>query len=73
MHQAFRKMFANQARVANLTGARGLYQVRAQDTLSLVAGHATGNQASWPALYTANEHLMESPDELIEGLVLIIP
>lgn len=73
VHQAFRKMFAHQARVANLTGARGLYQVRSQDTLSLIAGHTTGDQANWPALFTANAHLMTSPDQLIDGLVLIIP
>ena len=46
LKQAFREMFSHQARVANLTGGRGLYQVNPKDTLSLIAGHALADSGS---------------------------
>ena len=66
-------MFARQMLVADLQGALGLYRVEPEDTLSRVAGRFLGDPGLWPELHELNRHALASPDELIPGMILIIP
>ena len=59
--------------VASATGAVGLYQLRPEDTLAMVALRFYGDGNQWPALYRANDHVLENPDQVIPGLTLILP
>ncbi|MFN4262386.1 MAG: hypothetical protein ACK4IT_01855 [Thioalkalivibrionaceae bacterium] len=62
-----------QVRLADLTGAAGVYRVRAGDTLAIVAARTLGNSNRWPELFAANQHILLDPDQLESDWTLITP
>jgi nucleoid-associated protein YgaU len=49
------------------------YRVRADDTLVDIAKQFYGDGSKFQDLYEANRHQLSSPDQLHEGLLLVIP
>jgi nucleoid-associated protein YgaU len=64
---------AAQNDVARLTGARGIYTVQPGDSLSSIAAFFYRSGGRWPDILQANRHLVEDPDLIFAGMVLIIP
>lgn len=62
-----------QAKVARLTGARGIYTVQDGDSLSSIALYFYRNAHRWPGIAKANSHLINHPDRIFPAMVLIIP
>jgi nucleoid-associated protein YgaU len=62
-----------QSHVANLTRARGTYAVQPGDSLSWIADFVYGDVRRWEAVFAANETLIEDPDRLFAGMVLVLP
>jgi nucleoid-associated protein YgaU len=64
---------SSQQKVAGITEARGIYTVQSLDSLSSIAAffYRDGNQ--WRAIWKANEFLLETPDLIYSGMVLVIP
>lgn len=62
-----------QQRVATLTGARGIYTVQPADSLSTIATFFYRQGLFWPEILAANHHLIDDPDLIFPGMVLIIP
>jgi chromosome segregation ATPase len=62
-----------QAKVARLTGARGIYTVNDGDSLSSIALYFYRNAGRWPGILKANSHLINNPDLIFPSMVLIIP
>lgn len=62
-----------QAKVAILTGARGIYTVQDGDSLSSIALYFYRNAHRWPGIAQANKHLINHPDRIFPAMVLIIP
>lgn len=62
-----------QFRLANSMGARGLYRVRANDTLASISGRFHGNSGQWREIFEANRHLLADPNQLAPGMTLVIP
>ena len=62
-----------QAKVARLTGARGIYTVQDGDSLSSIALYFYRNAYRWPGIAQANRHLINHPDKIFPAMVLIIP
>ncbi|MCF7989291.1 MAG: LysM peptidoglycan-binding domain-containing protein [Thiohalocapsa sp.] len=50
-----------------------VYRVRAQDTLSSIAGKVYGDPGLWERLLDANRDLLDSPADLAPGMMLIVP
>ena len=66
-------LFHAQALLAGLEGARGVYTVTARDSLSQIAARTLGNGNRWIHIHAANRHVLEDPNHLTPGLVLVIP
>ena len=62
-----------QNEIARLTGARGIYTVQPGDSLSSIATFFYGNGNRWPDIMQANENLIDAPDLIFSGMVLIVP
>lgn len=62
-----------QSEVARLTGARGIYTVQPADSLSSIAEFFYRDGYRWPAIFQANAHLIDDPDMIFPGMVLIVP
>lgn len=62
-----------QAKVARLTGARGIYTVNDGDSLSSIALYFYRNAGRWPGILKANSHLISNPDLIFPSMVLIVP
>lgn len=58
---------------ARLSGAHGLYRVRPNDTLAIIAARFYGDGAHWPRIHEANRHVLPDPDRVEAGLTLIMP
>jgi nucleoid-associated protein YgaU len=59
--------------IAGATGASGVYRLRPEDTLMMVAARVYGSGSRWPEIYRANDHVLEDPDRLIPELTLVLP
>jgi nucleoid-associated protein YgaU len=59
--------------VAVATDAQGVYRLRAEDTLGMVAGRFFGTGNRWPLIFEANRHVLASPDALVPGITLVVP
>jgi nucleoid-associated protein YgaU len=59
--------------VAVATDAQGVYRLRAEDTLGIVAGRFYGTGKRWPQIYEANRHVLANPDALVPGITLVVP
>ena len=66
-------LFAEQSPLARLVEARGLYTVRPQDSLTGIARRVYGAGDRWQDIFQTNQHLLQDPDRLVPGLVLVIP
>jgi nucleoid-associated protein YgaU len=64
---------ATQTEIARLTGARGIYTVQVADSLSSIATFFYRNGNRWPDILAANGNLIDDPDLIFAGMVLIIP
>jgi LysM repeat protein len=53
--------------------AQASYTVKQGDTLSVIAAHAYGNAADWPAVWWANRHQMPNPNVISAGQRLQLP
>lgn len=67
------RLFDEQTRLAQLSSARGVYTVRPGDTLSKLSRTFIGDPGGWTEIFAANQHVIEQPDTLLPGLVLVIP
>ncbi|NKN31673.1 LysM peptidoglycan-binding domain-containing protein [Marichromatium bheemlicum] len=63
----------DQALLAVLTEASGLYRVRENDSLALISRRVYGPEGRWQALFEANRHLLDDPDRLTPGMTLVLP
>jgi len=59
--------------VARLTGARGIYTVQSGDSLSSIATFFYRNGNRWTDILAANANLIDDPDLIFSGMVLIVP
>jgi chromosome segregation ATPase len=50
-----------------------VYQVLADDTLSLISAKVYGDPSAWRRIFEANRDLLDSPDDLALDMQLIIP
>ena len=50
-----------------------IYRVRPGDTLSRISARVYGDAAAWRRIYDANRDLLESPDDLGPGMMLVVP
>lgn len=66
-------LFREQSLLAHAVAANGVYKVLPHDSLSRIAYKVYGTGKRWPDIYAANDHLLENPDALLPGLVLVIP
>ena len=64
---------ATQNEVARLSGARGIYTVQFADSLSSIATFFYRNGNRWPEILQANDNLIDDPDLIFPGMVLIVP
>jgi len=64
---------AAQAEVARLSGAKGIYTVQSGDTLSSIATHIYKDSRRWSDIHRANTHLLNHPNHIHSGMVLVIP
>ncbi len=64
---------STQKEIARLTQSRGIYTVQADDNLSKIAAffYRDGNQ--WTNIWKANQFLLDKPDLIYTGMVLVIP
>lgn len=62
-----------QGDVARLANARGVYTVQPADSLSSIARFFYRDGNRWPAILAANDHLIEDPDLIFTGMVLVVP
>jgi parvulin-like peptidyl-prolyl isomerase/nucleoid-associated protein YgaU len=62
-----------QQQVASLTGASSTYTVQPGDTLSTIASSYYGTSANWEAILEANSYLIDDPDLIFPGFVLLMP
>jgi len=73
LERVSRDLFDEQSLLARLVDASSVYTVRPLDSLSLIAQRVYGRYERWPDIYRANDHLIEDPDRLLPGMVLVIP
>ncbi len=50
-----------------------LYTLQSGETLGDVARRYYGDANRWPAIYQANQHVIENPDRVVPGLTVILP
>ena len=64
---------ATQNRVAELRDARGIYTVQPADSLSSIATFFYRDGYRWPDILAENDNLIDEPDLIFPGMVLVIP
>ena len=73
LQQKWHSLGAAQFLVARLIGAHGTYTVRPGDSLSTIAAMSYGDGARWQDILKANAYLLEKPDHIVPGMILVIP
>jgi chromosome segregation ATPase len=74
LDKARQTLMTAQQEVARLTGARGIHTVQRGDTLSSVAASFYNKASNWPKVLESNRFILgDNADDIIEGMVLIIP
>ncbi|MBN2886522.1 MAG: LysM peptidoglycan-binding domain-containing protein [Chromatiaceae bacterium] len=71
--QSLARLHREQLLLALATNAQGVYRVRPQDSLALIAGRLLGASTRWEDLFAANRHLLNDPDRLMPGVTLVVP
>ena len=57
----------------NTWEALGVYVVQSGDTLSGIAEELLGDAERWPEIFDLNRDLIEDPDKISPGQVLVLP
>ena len=57
----------------NTWEALGVYVVQSGDTLSGIAEERLGDPERWPEIFDLNRDLIEDPDKISPGQVLVLP
>lgn len=70
---AQRALLEAQRTVARLSGAQAAYTVRGGDSLSEIAVLFYRSGSRWTDIVDANGYVLDDPDALIPGMVLVIP
>ena len=70
---ASQSLRAAQYDVARITGARGIYTLRKEDTLAIVAARFYGDGNRWPTIFEANKGVLGNPDQVLPGLTVVVP
>lgn len=70
---AVHNLARRQLKLAWAVDARGLYRVRAKDTLAIVAKRNYGESGKWMHVFKANQHILEDPNRLMPDMTLLIP
>jgi nucleoid-associated protein YgaU len=63
----------HQLTLARVLDAQGAYRVRPNDSLALISSRCYGDSSRWRALFEANRHVLEDPNQLMPGVTLVIP
>jgi len=64
---------ATQKKIARLTQSRGIYTVQSDDNLSKIAAFFYRDGTQWTNIWKANQFLLDKPDLIYTGMVLVIP
>ncbi|UHD14837.1 LysM peptidoglycan-binding domain-containing protein [Thiocapsa bogorovii] len=71
---AFEKLLhRNQLALARVLDAQGAYRIRPSDSLALISSRCYGDSSQWRALFEANRHVLEDPNQLMPGVTLVVP
>jgi nucleoid-associated protein YgaU len=62
-----------QLALARVLDAQGAYRVRPNDSLALISSRCYGDSSEWRALFEANRHVLEDPNQLVPGVTLVVP
>lgn len=62
-----------QEQVVTLRGASGTYTVESGDTLSSISSSYYGTSDNWEEILEANSYLIDDPDLIFPGFVLLMP
>lgn len=62
-----------QLTLARVLDAQGAYRIRPSDSLALISSRCYGDSSQWRALFEANRHVLEDPDQLMPGVTLVVP
>ncbi|RKT44823.1 LysM peptidoglycan-binding domain-containing protein [Thiocapsa rosea] len=62
-----------QLTLARVLDAQGAYRIRPSDSLALISSRCYGDSSQWRALFEANRHVLEDPNQLMPGVTLVIP
>jgi chromosome segregation ATPase len=62
-----------QLALARVLDAQGAYRVRPNDSLALISSRCYGDSSEWRALFQANRHVLEDPNQLMPGVTLVVP
>ncbi|WP_296805391.1 LysM peptidoglycan-binding domain-containing protein [Thiocapsa sp.] len=63
----------HQLALARVLDAQGSYRVRPSDSLALISSRCYGDSSQWRALFEANRHVLEDPNQLMPGVTLVVP
>jgi nucleoid-associated protein YgaU len=70
---AERILHQRQLTLARVLDAQGAYRIRPSDSLALISSRCYGDSSQWRALFDANRHVLEDPNQLMPGVTLVIP
>lgn len=70
---AERVLHQRQLTLARVLDAQGAYRIRPSDSLALISSRCYGDSSQWRALFDANRHVLEDPNQLMPGVTLVIP
>jgi nucleoid-associated protein YgaU len=62
-----------QLTLARVLDAQGAYRIRPSDSLALISSRCYGDSSQWRALFEANRHVLEDPNQLMPGVTLVVP
>ena len=63
----------HQLALARVLDAQGAYRIRPSDSLALISSRCYGDSSRWRALFEANRHVLEDPNQLMPGVTLVVP
>jgi nucleoid-associated protein YgaU len=70
---AEKALHQRQFTLARVLDAQSVYRVRPSDSLALISTRCYGESSQWRALFVANRHVLENPDQLTPGVTLVVP
>lgn len=73
VNAAEKVLHQRQLALARVLDAQGAYRIRPNDSLALISSRCYGDSSQWRALFEANRHVLEDPDQLMPGVTLVVP